>query len=175
MIEVVVSRLGMDPGTQGYVVVLQEKGGERLLPIWIGQAEAESIVIHMQKMKRQRPMTHDLCKNLIVGMGASLRRIEITHVEDNTYFGELHLERNGTITRIDSRPSDASAIALRLDAPMFAAESLLVRADDESEEPESETFTPPSSRAGEGAGLSAEQLKEYLEHLRPEDFGKFNP
>jgi bifunctional DNase/RNase len=175
MIEVVVSRLGMDPGTQGYVVVLQEKGGERLLPIWIGQAEAESIVIHMQKMKRQRPMTHDLCKNLIVGMGANLRRIEITHVEDNTYFGELHLERNGTITRIDSRPSDAIAIALRLDAPMFAAESLLVRADDESEESDTETFMPPSSRAGEGAGLSAEQLKHYLEHLRPEDFGKFNP
>ena len=175
MIEVVVSRLGMDPGTQGYVVVLQEKGGDRLLPIWIGQAEAESIVIHMQKMKRQRPMTHDLCKNLIVGMGANLRRIEITHVEDNTYFGELHLERNGTITRIDSRPSDAIAIALRLDAPMFAAESLLVRADDESDDAESETFTPPSSRAGEGGGLSAEQLKEHLEHLRPEDFGKFNP
>src|SRR5215467_3457412 len=166
MIEVVVSRLGMDPGTQGYVVVLQEKGGDRLLPIWIGQAEAESIVIHMQKMKRQRPMTHDLCKNLIVGMGANLRRIEITHVEDNTYFGELHLERNGTITRIDSRPSDAIAIALRLDAPMFAAESLLVRADDESDDAESETFTPPSSRAGEGGGLSAEQLKEHLEHLR---------
>ena len=175
MIEVVVSRLGMDPGTQGYVVVLQEKGGDRLLPIWIGQAEAESIVIHMQKMKRQRPMTHDLCKNLILGMGATLKRIEITHVEDNTYFGEIHLERGGTVTRVDSRPSDAIAIALRLDAPMFAAEELLVRPDDEAEEPESESYSPPSTRTGEGAGLSAEQLKDYLEHLRPEDFGKFNP
>jgi uncharacterized protein len=174
MIEVVVSRLGMDPGTQGYVVVLQEKGGDRLLPIWIGQAEAESIVIHMQKMKRQRPMTHDLCKNLIVGMGAVLRRIEITHVEDNTYFGELHLERGGSITRVDSRPSDAIAIALRCDAPIFAAESLLVRPDDDAEESDAESFTPPS-RSSETAGLSAEQLKEYLEHLRPEDFGKFNP
>jgi len=175
MIEVVVSRLGMDPGTQGYVVVLQEKGGDRLLPIWIGQAEAESIVIHMQKMKRQRPMTHDLCRNLILGMGATLRRIEITHVEDNTYFGEIHLERGGTVTRVDSRPSDAIAIALRLDAPMFAAEGLLVRPDDEAEEPDTESYSPPSSRGGEGAGLSAEQLKDYLEHLRPEDFGKFNP
>jgi bifunctional DNase/RNase len=174
MIEVVVSRLGMDPGTQGYVVVLQEKGGDRLLPIWIGQAEAESIVIHMQQMKRTRPMTHDLCKNLIVGMGAALRRIEITHVEDNTYFGELHLERGGSITRIDSRPSDAIAIALRFGAPMFAAESLLVRADDDGEEPDIESFAPPS-RSAEGSGLSAEQLKAYLEHLRPEDFGKFNP
>jgi bifunctional DNase/RNase len=174
MIEVVVSRLGMDPGTQGYVVVLQEKGGDRLLPIWIGQAEAESIVIHMQQMKRQRPMTHDLCKNLIVGMGATLRRIEITHVEDNTYFGELHLERAGSITRVDSRPSDAIAIALRFGAPLFAAEALLVRPDDDADEPDSETFSPPS-RSTEGAGLSAEQLKEYLEQLRPEDFGKFNP
>ncbi len=175
MIEVVVSRLGMDPGTQGYVVILQEKDGDRLLPIWIGQAEAESIVIHMQKMKRQRPMTHDLCRNLILGMGATLRRIEITHVEDNTYFGEIHLERGGTVTRIDSRPSDAIAIALRLDAPMFAAEALLVRPDDEAEDPEAESYSPPSTRTGEGAGLSAEQLKDYLEHLRPEDFGKFNP
>src|SRR5262249_48215142 len=169
MIEVVVSRLGMDPGTQGYVVVLQEKAGDRLLPIWIGQAEAESIVIHMQKMKRQRPMTHDLCRNLILGMGATLRRIEITHVEDNPYFGEIHLERNGTVTRVDSRPSDAIATALRLDAPMFAAEALLVRPDDETEESEPENYSPPSTRAGEGAGLSAEQLKDYLEHLRPED------
>jgi bifunctional DNase/RNase len=173
MIEVVVSRLGMDPGTQGYVVILQEKGGDRLLPIWIGQAEAESIVIHMQQMKRTRPMTHDLCKNIIIGMGAALRRIEITHVEDNTYYGELHLERGTTMTRIDSRPSDAIAIALRFGAPMFAAESLLVRPD-EDDEAETETFTPPA-RAGEASELSAEQLKEYLEHLRPEDFGKFNP
>src|SRR5215470_17025376 len=164
MIEVVVSRLGLDPGTQAYVVVLQEKGGPRLLPIWIGKAEAESIVMHMHNIKRQRPLTHDLCKSLILGMGAALRRIEITRVENNTYFGELHLERNGAMTRIDSRPSDAIAIALRLDAPLFAAESLLVRADDESDDAESETFTPPSSRAGEGGGLSAEQLKEHLEH-----------
>jgi bifunctional DNase/RNase len=174
MIEVVVSRLGMDPGTQGYVVVLQEKGGDRLLPIWIGQPEAESIVIHMQQIKRQRPMTHDLCKNLIVGMGATLRRVEITHVEDNTYFGELHLERGGTITRVDSRPSDAIAIALRLDAPIFASELLLMRPEEDAEEPDTETFAQPQ-RTGEGAGLTAEQLKEYLEHLRPEDFGKFNP
>jgi uncharacterized protein len=175
MIEVVVSRLGMDPGTQAYVVVLQEKGGARLLPIWIGQAEAESIVMHMHNMKRVRPLTHDLCKNLIVGMGASLRRIEITRVENNTYYGELQLERNGTITRIDSRPSDAIAIALRLDAPMFAADALLMLPDEDEEESPKEMFgTTSPSAPGEGSELSAEQLKEYLEHLRPEDFGKFN-
>src|SRR5262245_28482314 len=119
MIEVVVSRLGMDPGTQAYVVVLQEKGGERLLPIWIGQVEAESIVRHMHNVKRERPITHDLCKSMIIAMGAVLRRVEVTHVENNTYIAELHLERNGTIVRVDSRPSDAIAIAVRLEAPIF--------------------------------------------------------
>src|SRR6201990_527959 len=106
MIEVVVSRLGMDPGTQSYVVVLQEKGGARLLPIWIGQPEAESIVMQMHNMKRARPLTHDLCKTLITGLGATLRRIQITRVENNTYFGELHLERAGQMLTVDSRPSD---------------------------------------------------------------------
>ena len=173
MIEVVVSRLGMDPGTQAYVVVLQEKGGARLLPIWIGQPEAESIVMQMHNMKRARPLTHDLCKSLIVGMGATLRRIEITRVESNTYFGELHLERSGAITRVDSRPSDAIAIALRLDAPMFAAETLLMLPDDDADESEPESFGAPGAPR-ESSELSAEQLMAYLEHLRPEDFGKFN-
>jgi uncharacterized protein len=172
MIEVVVSRLGMDPGTQTYVVVLQEKGGARLLPIWIGQPEAESIVMQMHNMKRSRPLTHDLCKTLITGLGATLRRIQITRVESNTYFGELHLERNGNLLNVDSRPSDAIAIALRLDAPIFAAESLLVLPEEGDDDEGGETFTAPTSEGGSGE-LSAEQLKEHLEHLRPEDFGKF--
>jgi len=174
MIEVVVSRLGLDPGTQAYVVVLQEKGGPRLLPIWIGKAEAESIVMHMHNIKRQRPLTHDLCKSLILGMGAALRRIEITRVENNTYFGELHLERNGSMTRIDSRPSDAIAIALRLDAPLFANEDLLMLPEEEEDDDQKTSWSSPPATASEGSELSAEQLKEHLEHLRPEDFGKFN-
>src|SRR5512138_281163 len=134
MIEVVVSKLGVDPGTQTYVVVLQEKGGARLLPIWIGQVEAESIVMHMHNMKRSRPLTHDLCKSLILASGSRLKRIQITRVENNTYYGELHLERDGKVVQVDSRPSDAIAIALRLDAPIFAAETLLMRADEEESE-----------------------------------------
>lgn len=172
MIEVVVSKLGVDPGTQTYVVVLQEKGGGRLLPIWIGQVEAESIVMHMHNMKRSRPLTHDLCKSLILASGARLKRIQITRVENNTYYGELHLERDGKIVQIDSRPSDAIAIALRLDAPIFAAEALLMRAEEE-ESDDSETYSAPELPAGEASELSADQLKQYLEQLRPEDFGKF--
>ena len=171
MVEVVVSRLGIDPGTQSYVVVLQEKGGSRLLPIWIGQAEAESIVRHMHNMQGERPIAHDLCKNLILALGGTLRRVQVTHLAKTTYHGELQVERYGTLIRLDSRPSDAIAIALRLNAPIFAAESLLSSVDDDEDEDAGETLMPPQRESGE---LSAEQLKDYLEHLRPEDFGKFN-
>ena len=184
MIEMVVSRLGLDSSTNSYVLVLQEKGGERVLPIWIGQPEAESIVMQMHDLKRVRPLTHDLCKSIIQGLGATLRRVQITRVEKNTYFAELHLHRGDTVVQVDARPSDSIAIALRLAAPIFAAETLLthlsfeggetVDADEEDEEEEEEVpGVPPSPRSS--AELSAEQLKEYLEQLRPEDFGKFNP
>jgi bifunctional DNase/RNase len=172
MIEVVVARLGLDASTQSYVVVLQEKDGSRLLPIWIGQPEAESIVMQIHNVKRARPFTHDLCRSLILGLGASLRRVQITRVEKNTYYAELHLERDGNVVRIDARPSDSIAIALRLEAPIFASESLLMEQEEESEEG---TFSASEAEAArEEIELNAEQLKAYLEHLRPEDFGKFN-
>jgi uncharacterized protein len=169
MIEVVVSRLGLDSSTQQYVVILQEKDGERLLPIWIGQAEAESIVMQMHNIKRPRPLTHDLCKSLIIGLGGSLQKVHITRVEKNTYFAELHIARNGDLVQVDARPSDSIAIALRLSAPIFAAETLLTDVQVE----ETEAYEPPE-KIQDAAELNAEQLKEYLERLRPEDFGKFN-
>ena len=92
LVEVEVMRLGLDRSTNSYVVILQEKGGARLLPIWIGQPEAESIVIEMNKLKRERPLTHDLCKNLIIGMGGTLRRVNITKVENRTFYAELHID-----------------------------------------------------------------------------------
>ena len=173
MVEVVVQRLGLDSSTNTYVVILQEKDGKRLLPIWIGQPEAESIVMQMHNIKRSRPLTHDLCKSLILALGASVRRVQITRVESNTYFGELHLERDGRIVRVDSRPSDAIAIALRTDAPIFASESLLMLVEEDDESEDAEPLNLPGI-ARDASELSAEQLKEYLEHLRPEDFGKFN-
>src|SRR5438105_15344185 len=94
LVEVEVMRLGLDRSTNSYVVILQEKGGSRLLPIWIGQSEAESIVIEMNKLKRERPLTHDLCKNLIVGLGGTLRRVHITKVEDRTFYAELPAARS---------------------------------------------------------------------------------
>jgi len=170
VVEVVVARLGLDSTTQSYVLVLQEKGGTRLLPIWIGQPEAESIVMQIHSIKRVRPLTHDLCKNLILGLGGSLRRVQITRVEKNTYYAELHINRGDNVVQIDARPSDSIAIALRLAAPIFAAETLLtsMEVDEQSEE------TPGAAATSDTGELSADQLKEYLENLRPEDFGKFN-
>jgi hypothetical protein len=117
-----------------------------------------------------RPLTHDLCKNLIQGLGGSLRRVQITRVEKNTYYAELHINRGDTLVQIDARPSDSIAIALRLAAPIFASETLLssIEVDEQSEE------TPGAATMSDTGELSADQLKEYLENLRPEDFGKFN-
>lgn len=184
MIEVVVSRLGLDSATQSHVVILQEKDGERLLPIWIGQPEAESIVMQMHNIKRQRPLTHDLCRNLILGLGGTLQGVHITRVEKNTYFAELHILRAGQVVHVDSRPSDSIAIALRLDAPIFASEELLTDVTVEESEMDADADTDADADADaeegdyegpprEDSELNAEQLKEYLERLRPEDFGKF--
>ena len=178
MVEVFVERLGLDSSTNSYVVILREKGGHRLLPIWIGQPEAESIVMQMKNMKRERPLTHDLCKRLIVGLGGSLRRVQITRVQKNTYFAELHLVRGDDVVHVDARPSDSIAIALRLSAPIFAPESLLtaVAADAEEgdEEDEVSEIVGGDALEEEQRRMSAQDLKEHLENLRPEDFGKFN-
>lgn len=189
MIEVSIARLGLDASSNAYVVVLQEHGGERLLPIWIGQPEAESIVMQIHNLKRVRPLTHDLCRNLVVALGGQLQRVAITRVEQNTYFAELHIVRDGQLVTVDARPSDGIAIALRLDAPIFAADELLSDIalemtdgdeDDEGAPDESESgsgYASPGATPDNPAAsdLSAEQLKSYLERLRPEDFGKFNP
>jgi uncharacterized protein len=180
--EVEVMRLGLDRSNNSYVVILREKGGERLLPIWIGQPEAESIVVEMSKLRRERPLTHDLCKTLITGLGGSLRRIQITKVENRTYYAEMQIHRDDQIINIDARPSDSIAIALRCAAPMYAQDSLLtvMQFEDASEEESAETESEPwkASPAAQSPPpsdeMSPEQLKQYLENLRPEDFGKFN-
>ena len=184
LVEVEVMRLGLDRSTNSYVVILQEKGGARLLPIWIGQPEAESIVIEMSKLRRERPLTHDLCKTLITALGGSLRRIQITKVENRTYYAEMQIYRDDQIISVDARPSDSIAIALRFAAPMYAQDSLLttMEFEDSSEESESESESENEPWAAssqkesdvQSDEMSPEQLKRYLENLRPEDFGKFN-
>jgi bifunctional DNase/RNase len=171
-VEVEVARLGLDRASSAYVVILREREGERLLPIWIGQAEAESIVIEMHQIHRERPLTHDLCKNIITQLGATLLRVNVTRVIARTYHAELHLaSRDGSVV-VDARPSDSIALALRFDAPIFASDELLSIAVLEDAEPAADR---PSETETEFRPMSAEELKAYLENLRPEDFGKFRP
>lgn len=173
LVECEVMRLGLDRSNNSYVVILREKDGERLLPIWIGQSEAESIVIEMSKLRRERPLTHDLCKTLITGLGGTLRRIQITKVENRTYYAELHIRLEERMIQIDARPSDSIAIALRFAAPIYAQEDLLTSLlfDDSSDESES---IPSAQEVEQSDEMTPSQLQKYLENLRPEDLGKFN-
>lgn len=173
MVEMAVVRLGLDGGTNSYVVILREKGGERILPIWIGQAEAESILLEMNNVKKERPLTHDLCKNLIVGLGGELRRIQVTRVQKGTYYAEMHIVRGDSTYLIDARPSDSIAIALRFPAPIYADETLLLE-EGAGEDEDNGPVVPESEPLQSTEEMNAEQLKQYLSSLRPEDFGRFS-
>lgn len=167
MVEVTVSRLGLDQGSNSHVVILQERNGPRFLPIWIGQPEAEAIAAQLNSVKRERPMTHDLMKSLVVALGGVVRRVQITRVQSGTYYAELHVLRNEQLVTVDARPSDSIAIALRVAAPIFVQDLLLTDPDRDDDEPsgDPDPGPPPDDDAA--------QLKEYLQGLRPEDFGKF--
>ena len=163
MKEVTVAHLGLDRTTNSPVVILREKDGARVLPIWIGPSEASAIAMELQGVKAQRPLTHDLLKQVIVGLGGDLRRVVISSVKENTYFAELLIRREDHVFQVDARPSDSIALALRLNAPIFTSDRLLDESGVETDEP-----APDPS-------LDAERLKQYLEKLDPQDFGKFNP
>ena len=165
MVEVKVAHLGLDRQTNTPVVILQEKEGERVLPIWIGPAEASSIAMELAGVKFSRPLTHDLVKQVIIGLGGELNRVVITRVQENTYYAELQIHRNDEIVQVDARPSDSIAVALRLAAPIFTQESLL----------ELTAIDTVESSTSEPGTLDADSLKSYLEKLDPEDFGKFTP
>jgi uncharacterized protein len=177
MTEVTLTRLGLDSSSNTYVVILRERDGRRLLPIWIGQPEAESIVLHINGVVRERPLTHDLCKALITSLGGTLERVEITKVENSTYYAELHIATAHGHVVVDARPSDSIAIALRLGAPLYAADALLTVMDDDDDDDVGPPDGPdaPVRLPTPRGEMTPDQLKAYLEQLRPEDFGKFRP
>src|SRR4051812_3696741 len=151
MVEVFISRIGYDASSETFVVILKEKTGERVLPIWIGRPEAEAIVMRIHNIKHARPLTHDLCKHLIERLGAKLNRVVITHVANNTFFAELRLDLAGEERSIDARPSDSIAIALRMEAPIFADDVLLSDPDAEADAGES---IETERKSGEGNRLT---------------------
>lgn len=183
MIRVKVQSLGIDQNTKSPVVILRESAGERILPIWIGSAEASAIAMEMAGMKFPRPLTHDLFPQLIRGMGGTLTRVLITRVQENTYFAELVIQRGDEVFTLDARPSDSIAIALRMEAALFAGDDLFTGTVEDLVEPGAETeptdvsaqSTPEGPDLGAAPKLSPEQLKEYLRRLDPEDLGRFNP
>ncbi len=161
MIAVRVAQVGLDPASNSPVVLLREQDGDRVLPILVGPAEAGAIAMELQGIRPQRPMTHDLIKRMIVGLGGELRRVVIAELRENTYFAELELVRAGEVIRIDARPSDSIAVALRFQAPIYLADELL-----EGRSPSPSDPPPP-----DGAAL----LRSYLENLDPQDLGRFQP
>lgn len=164
MIEVTVSDLRVDRASNSPVVLLREKSGTRVLPIWIGPAEAHAIAMELQGVRPPRPLTHDLLKQLLVGLGGALRRVVISAVKENTYFAELLIHRDGQLFQVDARPSDSIALALRVHAPIFAADALL---DEGAQRPDAAPAPEP--------GHDPDALRQYLERLDPQDFGRFQP
>ena len=183
MQEVTVASLGLDKASNTPVVILKEKDGDRVLPIWIGPGEASAIAMKLAGIQFSRPLTHDLLNTVVRGLGSELVRVLITKVVENTYYASLIFRRNGELISIDSRPSDSIALALRAEAPIFADEDLLEltaleieEAEFEPGEAEVDFLTAAGSEAGgTGEGPRGEGLREYLKGLNPEDFGRFTP
>ncbi|WP_456463957.1 bifunctional nuclease family protein [Persephonella sp.] len=156
MIEMNVQGITLDPMTNMPIVVLKGKDTDHVLPIWIGVFEANAIAMQLEGITRPRPMTHDLVNNIIDILNGSVEYIHIHDLRDNTYYAEITIKTESGQVKIDSRPSDAINIALRSGAPIFVSEDVLQKS--QIEDTESDT--------------KEEDLKEWLESIRPEDFGK---
>lgn len=124
-VEVKIRGLMMDPSTNSPIVVLKDTQSDTMLPIWVGHFEAHAIALEIEKVTPQRPMTHDLLKNLIDHVGGRVERVIVTELIDNTFYAVIELRINGEVSVLDSRPSDAIALALRTDAPIYVREGVL--------------------------------------------------
>jgi bifunctional DNase/RNase len=158
-IEVRIRGLMMDPATNMPIVVLKDVASETVMPIWVGIFEANAIAFEIEKVAAQRPMTHDLARNLIHHLNGKLERVVITELRDDTFFAVLWLRHENEAVTIDARPSDAIALALRADCPIYVSEQVMQTA-------KLNTSGPPE-------GPTAEQLRGWLEGLNDEDLGRY--
>src|SRR5688572_4643567 len=150
--------LMMDPITNMPIVILKEASGSGILPIWVGVYEANAIALEIEKVVTPRPMTHDLLKNVLVGLDTSVRKVVVTAIKDDTFYALIWIERGESLISIDSRPSDALALALRIDCPIFV--------DDE-------VLKTSKNQAGAADRISNEEFKRWLENMPDEDLGKY--
>ena len=177
LVEVRVQSLALDRSSNTPVVILEEMQGERVLPIWIGPGEASAIAMQLADMEFARPLTHDLLCSVMKGLGGMLEKVIITRVEKSTYYAELIVRRNGEVFSLDARPSDSIAVALRVDARIFAQDDLLETASIEVADDEAVVDLPfdVQHKVVEPESMGPDELKEHLRKLNPEDFGRFNP
>ena len=158
-IEVRIRGLMMDPATNMPIVVLKDVSSETIMPIWVGIFEANAIAIEIEKVAAPRPMTHDLTRNLMRYMDSVLERVVITELRDDTFYAVLWVRRQDELMTVDARPSDAIALALRADCPIYVSEQVMQSA-------KLNTSGPPE-------GPTAEQLRGWLEGLNDEDLGRY--
>jgi uncharacterized protein len=157
-VEMRIRGLMMDPMTNMPIVVLKDVGSDTVLPIWVGVYEANAIAMEIEKVTTPRPMTHDLIKNLLIGLDTRVHKIVVNELRDDTFFAVIWMERDGKVISIDSRPSDALAVALRVDCPIFVDEEVLKS---------SKKATATADR------VSSEDLRKWLEGLNDEDLGRY--
>src|SRR5436305_7144181 len=155
-VEMTIRGLMLDPTSNMPIVILKDIGGETVLPIWVGVYEANAIALEIEKITTPRPMTHDLIKNVLTGLDALIHKVVVTELKDDTFFAVICLEREGHVVSIDSRPSDALALALRMDCPIFVDDQVLKN---------SKQATALSERA------TSEELRNLLEGLSDDDLG----
>lgn len=157
-IEMKIRGLMVDPVTNTPIVILRDSSGNSILPIWVGVYEANAIALEIEKVSTPRPMTHDLIRNLLTGVEAKVSKVVVSELRDETFYAVIWLEKDGNVISVDSRPSDALALALRLDCPIYVEEQVLA-----------------SSRAATNISdkVTNEELKRWLEGLNDEDLGRY--
>ncbi|HPC47309.1 MAG TPA: bifunctional nuclease family protein [Deltaproteobacteria bacterium] len=165
--EMKVAGIALDPSNNTPIVILRDLDGTFILPIWIGIMEASAIAAALEGVVFSRPMTHDLFKSLVETLGVTIEKIEVVDLRENVFYAVITVVRSGERLQVDARPSDAIAIALRTNSPIYVAEHVVkdaVRVD---------TTKPNAEKIMVGFEQDQEKLKEILEKMNPEDFGKF--
>ncbi len=157
-IEVRIRGLMMDPVTNMPMVVLKDVAGDAVLPIWVGIFEANAIALEIEKSATPRPMTHDLLRQTLRAFEAHVTRVVVSDLRDDTFFAIIWIERNGEVMSLDARPSDALALAMRADCPIYVARAVM-----------------DSARAGQKSGrdINSEEMRRWLENLGDDDMGRY--
>ncbi len=163
-VEMKVRGLALDSLSNMPIIILRDEEDTRSLPIWVGIFEANAIALELEKIATPRPMTHDLMKNMLEALDAHVVKIVVNDLKENTFFAVIHLRVGESEITVDSRPSDAIALALRVAAPIFVEEEVVQKAKSVEVTKETEEIKTDDP----------ERLREWLENIKPEDFGKFN-